>query len=250
MPAKRGQPSTPPSTKKKAKKVRAQPSIDSFFSSPTKPRLNGTTNRERRKSVISFVDSDDEPDENGRSNGDEELARKLVQEWADGAEDGKGKSKAPSPVPDVDGDDVQAIEAPCSEPNGVNGSSSSAHLLPPVKLEWRPSPDKDDKPAASIFAKQRTPSPPDMKPEHKSPATASKSSATTLSSAEPVEAIDFDVDAFLFRPSQIDVSRWPKGRSPYSVLVGVYVQVSSTRSRITIVRVLTKCVYFFRSSHS
>ena len=64
--------------------------------------------------------------------------------------------------------------------------------------------------------------------------------AITSTFTEAVEPIDFDVDGFTFRPEEVDVSKWPKGRLPYSVLVGVYVQVSSTRSRLLIVRVLTK----------
>lgn len=61
-----------------------------------------------------------------------------------------------------------------------------------------------------------------------------------LGRTEPAPTIDFDVDSLKFRPEDVDVSKWPKGRLPYSVLVGVYVQVASTRSRLTIVRVLTK----------
>lgn len=55
-----------------------------------------------------------------------------------------------------------------------------------------------------------------------------------------VEPIDFDTDDLLFRPDDIDISAWPNGKLPYAVLVGVYVQVAATRSRLLIVRVLTK----------
>jgi hypothetical protein len=52
--------------------------------------------------------------------------------------------------------------------------------------------------------------------------------------------LDFDTDPFLFRPQDIDISQWPGGKLPYEVLVGVYLQVGGTRSRLAIVRILTK----------
>jgi len=242
MPSKRqAVPSTPPSTTKKSKKGKpAQASIDSFFSSPTKPKINGTPKKEREKSVISFVDSDEEPRTVKKVvQGDEELARKLAKEWAKGLPEkvDKGKSRNTTPLPDGElHPDIIAVDTPVS-PQGIHCSSSSTHILQPIKVD-HPSPEKEIKPIASIFAQPKTPSP-ETKPE--SPSTPSNSAAITSTSADPVDAIDFDVDAFLFRPAGVDVSKWPKGRLPYSVLVGVYVQVSSTRSRLTIVRVLTKC---------
>ncbi|KAK1927440.1 ATP-dependent DNA ligase [Papiliotrema laurentii] len=102
---------------------------------------------------------------------------------------------------------------------------------------------------ASLFSKPRPVTPPRTPPksgeaEYKPIVTPTKGGTITSTTAEPVDAIDFDTDAFLFRPEDIDTSRWPKGRLPYSILVGVYVQVSSTRSRLKIVRVLTKQVVY------
>ena len=228
------------SSNNKAKKTKpAQSSIDSFFSSPTKPKqANSAAKRER--SVINFVDSDEETlGHSLQVNGDEALAHKLASEWSDASHNrvDKGKARAPSPIPD-ERDDIVAVNGTQSVP-GVNGSSSSINRLPSVKVEKQASPNKDVKPA-SVIARPKTPSPPDTKPSIQSPSTPSKSSAITSISAEPVDPVDFDVDSFLFQPSEVDVSKWPKGRLPYSVLVGVYVQVSSTRSRLIIVRVLTK----------
>ncbi|ORX36503.1 ATP-dependent DNA ligase [Kockovaella imperatae] len=66
--------------------------------------------------------------------------------------------------------------------------------------------------------------------------------------AESTEPLDFDLDPFTFKPLEVDLSGWPgrpgARRLPYSVLVGVYVQVSSTRSRLKIVRVLTNFIHF------
>jgi hypothetical protein len=75
-------------------------------------------------------------------------------------------------------------------------------------------------------------------------ANASGPSSTNTMKAVPVNmtapALDFDTDPFLFRPEDIDISHWPGGRLPYEVLVGVYLQVGGTRSRLAIVRILSK----------
>lgn len=217
MPPKRkARPSTPPSTKKKAANG-VQASIDSFFTSPSKAKVN-----ERAGSVISIGDSDDDLPikSDSQEAQDAKLARQLAADWGR-MDKGKGRDSS------EDGD-IVVLDAP----SGINGSSSS-------KLRSPPSPPM--KPLHAMFSTKapRTPSPKlesidtDVKP-------TPKSAEVTTASAEPVEPIDFDTDAFLFKPSEIDISNWPKGRLPYSVLVGVYVQVSSTRSRLTIVRVLTK----------
>ncbi len=54
--------------------------------------------------------------------------------------------------------------------------------------------------------------------------------------------LEFDVDVLMFRPEVVArrMKPWPGGRLPYEVLVGVYVAVGGTRSRLAIVRILTK----------
>lgn len=69
-------------------------------------------------------------------------------------------------------------------------------------------------------------------------------SATAANTTAPV--LDFDTDPFLFRPENVDTSHWPGGRLPYEVLVGVYLQVGGTRSRLAIVRMISKSVSFYR----
>ena len=205
---------------------------------------------------------------------DEVLAKRLAAEWNAGTEQvdkGKGKAvefgdweieddtgassskRSISPGKSNDGVTEGEDPAPTERAISVKRSRSSS----PVHVESIPdtrqaniaaSPSKAKavhpmfapKPApspkiesGSTVKRERAASPIDMKTFDTKPAISS-------TSAEAVEPIDFDTDAFLFRPSLIDVSAWPKGRLPYSVLVGVYVQVSSTRSRLTIVRVLTK----------
>ncbi|ORY29532.1 hypothetical protein BCR39DRAFT_532000 [Naematelia encephala] len=293
MPSKRQQARaiTPPSTKKKKSKTSnanggpAQSSIDAFFSSPSKTKINteakGRT--KRAPSVISIPDSDDDHVslgiEAGSGSGvgeDARLARRLADEWARldrNVKPDKGKAKMSSPIDNDLDDSIQIIEEvyELKETPGVNGSSSSHHNLPPVQPkaerpaspihERKPSPERPipqiTKAVHPMFAKRenaRTTPPRDIKPSQDSPSRDTKPSQAALTSstttggitstsAEPVEPIDFDTDAFLFRPSEVDVSRWLKGRLPYSVLVGVYVQVSSTRSRLTIVRVLTNFLH-------
>ena len=235
MPPKRQRPSTPPLTKKKSKGKTAQPSIQSFFSSPSKPKVAGDGAKAKRdQSVISISDSDEEVPKGG----DESMAQRLAVEWEkEDEKSAKGKGKAVE-----EDDDIVAVDSFSTSREGINGSSSSKSALIFVKEE--PRAIKSEQPVAAIFAKPQPITPPgsplrsveDVKPI----VTPTKGGTITSTTAEPVEAIDFDSDAFLFRPESIDTSHWPKGRLPYSILVGVYVQVSSTRSRLLIVRVLTK----------
>ncbi|KAK4685691.1 DNA ligase 1, partial [Tremellales sp. Uapishka_1] len=228
-PKKHARPSTPPSSSKRAKKTKAaQPSIASFFISPKKESSNA---------VIDFVDSDDEEAET-----DGVMAKRLAEEWKQ-VEKGKGKAKQEVKVEvEVVDDDIVEIERPDTK-LGINGSSSSTRSL---------SPKREPKPVASIFAPAKAsveltspaagPTTPkkEVKAESHPFTPQSTIASTHVDSCEP---IDFDTDAFRFRPSDIDTSHWPKGRLPYSILVGVYVQVSSTRSRLTIVRVLTNFLH-------
>ena len=276
MPPKKGvkRAATPPSgsaIKRSSKKSKTgdQPSLEAFFTSPTKPKKlglngNGLTHQHGKSppSVISIEDSDDEmPVEhvpNGRAprDADERLARDLARQWE--AEDSaraspardKGKQRSTSQPEANDAEDVVLVkEVPLSERReGVNGSSSSKTRLPPLPSlapKKEPSPVKDVKPVHPLFEKRTEASPPLVKVESAPSAkaeqtTPGKSKGITTATADPVDPIDFDQDQFLFRPGEVDTSKWPKGRLPYSILVGVYVQVSSTRSRLLIVRILTK----------
>ncbi|KAK8861449.1 hypothetical protein IAR55_002268 [Kwoniella newhampshirensis] len=258
-PKRQAKPSTPPPKKKgkKSNNANAQTSISSFFSSPSKPKPSTTsqskssTGAQRDASVISIEDSDDEVvARDGKVEEDAILARKLAAEWAQEV-DVKGKGRSTSiDEPEDDEDEVVPVDPPYSEPPGVNGSCSSKHQLPPANgsKATKKESNVDTKPVAAPFPTKtthmmpRTPSPP-VKAEVKPMLTPTKPTTITSVTAEAVEPIDFDTDAFLFRPSEVDVSKWPKGRLPYSILVGVYVQVSSTRSRLTIVRVLTNFLH-------
>ncbi|WVQ94526.1 hypothetical protein IAU59_001605 [Kwoniella sp. CBS 9459] len=249
-PKRQARPSTPPPKKKIRKGQETQPSIQSFFASPSKPKP--TVNNNSKDAVISIDDSDDDDDGDVPVEVKDEFRNQLKQ--AD-----KGKGKAPSPFVDTakaeeDDDDIVSMNPPYSNAPGINGSCSSTHQLPPDSLIPNSNGHlqghkQESKPIAPLFAprKPHTPSPPPSAviPEVKPHLLVSPSKPATITSvsAEPVEPINFDTDAFLFRPTEIDTSMWPKGRLPYSILVGVYVQVSSTRSRLTIVRVLTNFLH-------
>ncbi|KAL1410346.1 hypothetical protein Q8F55_004354 [Vanrija albida] len=192
-----------PSTPSKAKKAKpAQTSIASFFSPPGKAKAIAADRAKREPSVVTLTDSDDEvvPIEavltSNHIESDEMLARKLAAEWASDTPQPNGKDKAAK-------DEVVAVEK---------------------------------KPVAALFVKREPKPQSKPNPDSKPNAEAGPSRPTKISStrAEPVEPIDFDTDSLLFRPDEVDVSKWPGGRLPYSILVGAYVQVSSTRSRLLI----------------
>jgi len=263
MPPKRQKQVTPPPNgkKRKVQAKGAQSSIDAFFTSPSKPKVNGI---KREHSVISIGDSDDDNGaistkkqaNGGKEESDEAMAKRLATEWASVPElksplKNKGKGRAPS-VDEESEDGIVPLDAPSPPAQGVNGSSSSALRLSPSRPVPAPpktakpvEPNVETKPDTKVhpmFAK-RPATPPKSTPladDVKPIITPTKGGTITSTTAEPVEALNFDTDAFLFRPEDVDTSKWPKGRLPYSILVGVYVQVSSTRSRLLIVRVLTK----------
>jgi DNA ligase-1 len=263
MPPKRKAATPPP--KKSSKTKVGQTSIDNFFSSPSKQarhQANGhgdgkdhanhadskNISLARSNSVISIVDSESEDEKSQAA--DEKVARDLQAQFDNEPEfevverKDKGKSRESEPLGAGPLDEDDGIEIVKEEVNvkeeGVNGSSSSK-LHPMFGRRTSPSPPSPSLSRVNVKAeaRDRKVSPINEISVKSETATISPAKITTTS-AEPVKPIDFDVDQFIFRPGEIDISRWPKGRLPYSVLVGVYVQVSSTRSRLLIVRVLTK----------
>lgn len=236
MPPKRKAVTPPPKKSVKSKSKPAQTSIDNFFASPSKTK-NGAE-KKRSISVISFIDSDDElpPQPQGiqLSGGDDEKVARELQERFDTenvVSPDKGKGREVIEEDEEDGDGIEIIKEEIHvKKEGINGSSSSkVHPMFAASIKT-PTKPKTTTPTTTVKAEPGSTN---------GNGTGSPAKITT-SSAEAVDPIDFDVDQYLFRPSQVDVSKWPKGRLPYSVLVGVYVQVSSTRSRLLIVRVLTK----------
>lgn len=156
---------------------------------------------------------------------DEDMARRLAAEWA--AE--------------------SAAEEPPRPPRAEE--TSSVDVGPEAKPDVKDEVEPPLKPVHPLFAKPLPASP--SKPIKAETGSASASASVKkepiagpsrlrAGPAQPVEPVDFDMDSLLFDPALVDTSGWPGGRLPYSILVGVYCQVAGTRSRIIIVRVLTK----------
>lgn len=228
---KRTAPETPRSSKKaKGKGKAVQASIATFLSPSKRPK--------REASVVVLSDSDDdvieiietkaeEKDVKQKSQEpilvetDEEMARRLAAEWATEA--------AEEPLPPSQEKEDEPVDL-------------KLDTKPEVKEEAEP----PLKPVHPMFAKPIPPSP--SKPAKAEVCFAAASikkepvagPSRPRAPAQPVDPVDFDMDSLLFDPSTVDTSGWPGGRLPYSILVGVYCQVAGTRSRIIIVRVLTK----------
>lgn len=166
------------------------------------------------------------------------MARKLAKAF-DNEDKGavgmakNGEAKSPGAVKqetiEDDDDDVVALDSSNIAGPSSAGPSSSSKAVHPMFAKRKMNE------SLSATSKRE-----DLLREIKPSVDDASTTQITPASADAVEPIDFDVEAFSFDPTSIDVSNWPKGRLPYSVLVGVYVQVSSTRSRLTITRVLTK----------
>lgn len=241
---------------------------------PTKGTINAAKGGKRNiEEVVEVSDSDDEivfagtgngkrarvAEENGRANevevktaelaetveirdakeetagkdgeSDEALAHRLAAEWA--AEDATGPASQAQAKEEVnEAEEVKDVKI--EEGKEDKAAKVEVGASPPAKPNIHP-----------LFARateagpSRSPSTAATK-QTDSPRKETRKATLAVSRTLPVEPIDFDVDSLLFRPASVDISAWPQGRLPYSVLVGVYVQVSATRSRLLIVRILTK----------
>lgn len=180
--------------------------------------------------VVAVDDDEVEVVEVTKAESDGALARRLAAEWA--AEDGPGQKKADIPEA-KDGKDESKLEPadikPATKPD-AKPNTTARKLHPMFARAQEAGPSRPREKPAQLGSKPDIDRPKDRKP------------TLTATRAQRVEPIDFDSDSLLFRPKAVDISLWPAGRLPYSVLVGVYAQVAGTRSRLTIVRVLTKCV--------
>ena len=134
---------------------------------------------------------------------------------------------------------------PLSTPSGSNPGTPSKMLKLTAPLN--PSPSKRQRTHDVLQTGEiKSEAPGDFKPMASifSGASSSKAlpviSATAANNTAPT--LDFDTDPFLFRPEDMDITQWPAGRLPYEVLVGVYLQVGGTRSRLAIVRIISKLV--------
>lgn len=230
MPKRAAQEPSRPSKKAKGKGKAVQASLTTFLSPSKKAR--------RETSVVILSDSDDDvieivetkdeaKDVKQKSQEpipvetDEEMARRLAAEWAAETEEPPPISQGKEGLPiDVKPDTQQGVKEEVESP-----------LKPVHPMFARPIPLSPSKPVKAEPGLNST----SIKKE-----PIAGPSRPRAGLAQPVDPVDFDMDSLLFDPSSVDTSGWPGGRLPYSILVGVYCQVAGTRSRIIIVRVLTK----------
>ncbi|BEI82061.1 hypothetical protein CcaverHIS002_0212210 [Cutaneotrichosporon cavernicola] len=169
-------------------------------------RQNGSSNHP--------VENVDEADES-----DEAMARRLAAEWEE--------EDRPSQEIKVATDKPDKPIATLEVKTDLLKSPKQLHPMFARAQEAGPSRPRESK----------------ARPEPEMKVKTERKPTITAARPQPVDPIDFDTDSLLFRPAEVDISRWPAGRLPYSVLVGVYVQVAGTRSRLTIVRVLTNFIH-------
>lgn len=213
---------TPPSKKFKQAAVTQQRPISSFFHSPAKSSVNG-----KEVIVIEDSDSDDYPQSSTQAatahggNSDLESAKKCVLQLPEEGQMSSLRYVKEKGEHDLARSSEFFHERLKATPNGTAISSLT---------EGQGSNDR-----VHYFSRNTKRIAGDE--------LAIPSNITTSASKDLAEKIDFDHDPFTFDPSQIAATSWPKGRLPYSILVNVYVQVSSTKSRLAIIRILTKYVH-------
>lgn len=204
-------------TPKKAK-LDQQASLSSFFSPPKPPAES--TSRSLEDSDAAFA-----RDLAKRDGIDldalrkEEKARELTR---------KKRKVVITKQEDSDSDDMIIMESiPTS--NLPEASTSKLPIVTPsIKLEvTRTSPPPKSIAAASgFFLKSRSP--------------ASTSTASNVNPAPSILSKSPDTPLYSFNPKlDVNTSNWPKGRVPYAFLTEAFVLISGTKSRLTIVRVLT-----------
>lgn len=200
----------------------------------------------------------------------EQAERRLSAELAESAdEDGKlARRLAREEGWDADGDGTgkDLSQTSNAQASGEGQAVNNGHRISPMQ-EATPSIHtfpKAKPPIANMFlpASQRAKREPtpgaevDIKPattplKSVQPEPVAYVSLHDLSAAKPEpdtddsaqhQQLDFDVDILMFRPEVAAkrIKPWPGGRLPYEVLVQVYMAVGGTRSRLAIVRMLTK----------
>ncbi|KGB75504.1 DNA ligase 1 [Cryptococcus deuterogattii R265] len=213
---------TPPSKKFKQAAVTQQRPISSFFHSPAKSSVNG-----KEVIVIEDSDSDDYPQSSTQAatahggNSDLESAKKCVLQLPEEGQMSSLRYVKEKGEHDLASNSEFFHERLKATPNGTAISSLT---------EGQGSNDR----VHYFFRNTKRIANDEL---------AIPSNITTSASKDLAEKIDFDHDPFTFDPSQIAATSWPKGRLPYSILVGVYVQVSSTKSRLAIIRILTNFLH-------
>ncbi|TYJ59128.1 hypothetical protein B9479_000117 [Cryptococcus floricola] len=211
MAPKRQDPASPayPAKKAKGSSGNQQKTLASFFASPSKAKSSKPNDSE----VITIDDSDDEE-------------RPIPATTKLAAVGEKSRKQATSTL-------------------GSEGARSVSDKISPQvnkPIDILDDEDEDIKPVPEC-SKSTHPSKGKASISTQKKDAFSKTPVIASAAGNSDQPLDFDTDSFVFIPSSIDTSLWPKGRLPYSILVGVYVQVSGTRSRLAIVRILTNFLH-------
>ncbi|OWZ72366.1 hypothetical protein AYX14_02217 [Cryptococcus neoformans] len=207
---------TPPSKKFKQAAVTQQRPISSFFHSPVKSSIKA-----KEVIVIEDSDSDDYPESSSQAaiahdgNDDLELSRNHVLQLPE-----EDQISPLSYVKEKDGPDLASNSKVFHERLKATSNGTAISSL---------TEGQSDRVYYSQNSKRTI-----TRDEPVLPSSISEGSA---------QKIDFDRDPFTFDPSRVIATSWPKGRLPYSILVSVYVQLSSTKSRLAIVRILTNFLH-------
>ncbi|WVQ74491.1 hypothetical protein IAR50_004092 [Cryptococcus sp. DSM 104548] len=201
-----------PAKKSKGPSGNQQQTLASFFASPSKTGASKPNDSE----IITIDDSDDDTSPvppTKKLAAAKELSRKQA------ASSSKPKSED-------------------TQPERVSDKISSSNE--PINLLGDE--DEEIKPFAESSRRTHPSNPSASVPKKKTPAFP-KTTVVASENGDTVHPLEFDSDPFTFLPSSIDTTHWPKGRLPYSILVGVYVQVSGTRSRLAIIRIITNFLH-------
>jgi hypothetical protein len=207
-----------------------------------------------KQQALSFVSSSaSKPDRATQEEDDARFARELADregilgalEWDEkrreklndkGMSKGKGTASEPKAEPEVDdsgSDDCIIVEEP-KQPNTTTASGKA--IFASADLQ-KPSPTSKPKRPSTPGQPRTTSASPGTKPTTFSFFSPAQPVASTIATSS---FKSLDTPVYAFNPkTDVDTSRWPSSRLPYSYLTSAFVLISSTKRRLTILRVLT-----------
>ncbi|KAK0536270.1 hypothetical protein OC834_001250 [Tilletia horrida] len=233
----------------KKQKQPQQPSITSFFTSPSsknhKPTSDGISITPKKEPIASSAGAGagGHDDEDDRMDPDERLARQLQAEW-----DAEAQAQQATPSKKQLQSSSTAAASPASSASAVASSS---------KLQLGGSAALGSAISSSAAQAAKLSKPGGVPPPINNPTvTAADIDLNALDAA--IEAVPLGEDIFSFDPYTVDTSVWPhtvpspkqpgpsKPIAPYALLTHAFVLISSTKSRITITTVLTNLLRVLR----
>ncbi|KAL8276285.1 hypothetical protein RQP46_011313 [Phenoliferia psychrophenolica] len=191
-------------SKAAGKQKEKQPSVAAFFSPPTRTSAAAGTSRSADNNSKPATDA----------------ARKPSKRTGKDAEVSTKKKRKIDVLVLSDSDDDATPSAPTA-------STSALPIPSPSPTPTKPPPD----------TKPTLPSASPSKGLAFFPGLSGSTPASTTSSRPPKS---LNCSIFTFTPTtDVETSHWPKGRVPFAVLTDAFVEISATKSRLIILRVLT-----------